>query len=379
MILKTKEFKKVCSIILTAVDNGGANVLELLTTGNILTLNVTNQEYYISVKFPLEQAETLHATIKAALFLKLISQTTTENIELRTTDKNLLVKANGDYKIPLVFENDSLLVLSKIEIKNPTIDMSIDGNILDSILNINSEELIKTNKIVKPVQNLYYLDNEGAITFTDGACVNNFILPKQVKVLLSSKLVKLFKLFKDEQVKFVLGYDEGFNSTILTKVMFETSTIQLTAITPSDDVLLTEVPVKAIRDLANQQFDYSLVLNKDGLSQVLTRLLVFADKNNFLSLVGKFEATVDGLSITDSKDNVEIIKTENGSKIETTYSFNLSLLDLKNILDTCTEEFITMNFGNKKAIVVARSNIKYVMPEKIVKTYEEKTQEQPAV
>lgn len=371
MILTTKDFKKVCSTILTAVDNGGANVLELITEGNILTLNVTNQEYYVSAKFPLQQEENLHATISAASFLKLISQITTDTIELKTTDKTLLIKANGNYKIPLVFENDSLLTLPKITIDNPTVDMSIDGNLLVSILNINSEELLKTNKIVKPVQSLYYLDDEGAITFTDGACVNNFHLPQPVKVLFGSKLVKLFKLFKDEQVKFVLGHDEGFNSTIQTKVMFETPNIKLTAITPSDDVLLTQVPVKAIRDLANQYFNYSLVINRDNLNQALTRLLVFADKNNLLSVVGKFEATADGLSISDSKDNVELIKSENGSKIDSSYAFNLSLVDLKNIIDTCTEEFITLNFGNNKAVVVVRSSIKYVMPEKILRTYEE--------
>jgi DNA polymerase III sliding clamp (beta) subunit (PCNA family) len=376
MVLKTKDFKKICSVILTAVDNGGANVLELLASDNILTLNVTNQEYYVSVHFPLEQAEALHATISAQSFLKLISQITTDDVELKTTDNNLIVKANGNYKIPLVFENDKLLALPKIVINNPTVNMSIDGNQLFSIMDINSEELLKTNRIVKPVQNLYYMDNEGAITFTDGACVNNFTLGQPVKVLFNTKLVKLFKLFKDTSVNFTLGYDEGFNSSIQTKVMFETPSVVLTAITPSDDTLLAQVPVRAIRDLANQHFDYSLVLDKEALSQALSRLLVFANKNNTATTIGKFEANADGLSISDEKDNVETIKSENGSNIDSTYSFNILISDLKNILDTCTDEFITMNFGNKKAIVLVIGSIRYVVPEKIIRTYEGKT-EQP--
>jgi DNA polymerase III sliding clamp (beta) subunit (PCNA family) len=374
MILETKEFKKICSVILTAADNGGANTLELITEGNTLTLNVTNQEYYVSAKFPLEQEEALHATISAASFLKLISQITTDTVEIKTTDTFLKIKANGSYKLPLVFNNDALLTLPKIIINNPTVNMIIDGNNLVSMLNINSEELLKTNKIVKPVQNLYYLDDEGAITFTDGACVNNFHLPQPVKVLLNSKLVKLFKLFKDEQVSFVLGYDEGFSSTIQTKVMFETANIKLTAITPSDDNLLLQVPVKAIRDLANQQFTYSLVVNKEALNQTLTRLLVFTDKNNILSTVGMFEATKEGLLIADAKNNAaEQLIAENGSNFNDcdNYTFYLSLLDLKNIVDTCTEEFITINFGNKKAVVLVRSNIKYVLPEKVEKIYAE--------
>jgi hypothetical protein len=365
MILKTKEFKRVCATILNAVDNGNADVLELLTDNSVLTLNVTNHEYYVSAKFPLEQDEMLHATINAASFLKLISQITTETVELKSTETNLLIKANGNYRVPLIFENSSLMSLPKINISNPTVEMTVDGSYLYSIFDINSEELSKTNKIVKPIQNLYYLDDEGAITFTDGACVNNFHLEKPIKVLFNSKLVKLFKLFKSEQVKFTLGYDESFNSTLQTKVMFETSVIKLTAITPSDDVLLSQVPVKAIRDLANQYFDYSLVLNKEALSQCLTRLLVFANKNIKNNTIGKFEINNTELTISDNNDNTETIKAENGSKTTASYGFYLTLLDLKNILDTCTEEFITLNCGNKKAVVIVKGNIKYIIPETI--------------
>ena len=46
--------------------------------------------------------------------------------------------------------------------------------------------------VSNPIQRLYYMDERGAVTFTSGACINNFTLEKPVKILLNNKLVKLF-------------------------------------------------------------------------------------------------------------------------------------------------------------------------------------------
>ena len=121
----------------------------------------------------------------------------------------------------LFFDNNEMLTLPPITILNKTLDMNISGEILNSILQYNSKELVKTS-IAKPIQKLYYLDQEGCITFTTGACVNNFVLEKPVKILLNNRLVKLFKLFKNSLVKFTLGYDAISESIVQTKVLFET-------------------------------------------------------------------------------------------------------------------------------------------------------------
>ena len=74
------------------------------------------------------------------------------------------------------------------------------------------------------------MDEKGAITFTNGACVNSFTLEQPVKLLFNNRLVKLFKLFKDESVKFTIGYDPISDDIIQTKVRFATSDIIITAI-----------------------------------------------------------------------------------------------------------------------------------------------------
>ena len=77
MILQTKEFKQACSKILSAIDNSATGVTELVelcSSNNSLYLNVTNNEYYMSVVFPLTTVEeNFKATVIDNLFLKLSS------------------------------------------------------------------------------------------------------------------------------------------------------------------------------------------------------------------------------------------------------------------------------------------------------------------
>ena len=209
MEIEVKGFKEVCSSILNAIDNSEVSnyteALELLTEGNFLYLNVTNREYYASAKFPLTEPEQLHAVINASTFLKLIAAITTETLTLLVKENYLLVKANGNYKFPLIFENDQLMKLPTISIQNETLSMNIGGDLLNSIIAFNSKVL--SNQNTAPIQTLYYLDQEGCITFTTCICVNNFTLEQPIKVLLNNKIIRLFKLFKNDLVELHLGYD----------------------------------------------------------------------------------------------------------------------------------------------------------------------------
>ena len=370
MILQTEGFKTVCSLILSAIDASEISTLtetlELVTEGKTLYLNVTNKEYYCSIKFDLDHEEEFHATVNATLFLKLIAAVTTETIELNLHDTYITIKANGNYKIPLIFENDKLMELPMIVIENQTVDMNISSDILESILNYNTKELA-IGSLAKPVQKMFYVDQEGCITFTTGACVNSFTLEKPIKILLNSRLVKLFKLFKGSLVKFKLGYDPISETLIQTKISFRTDKIKLTAVTNGDDSLLNQVPVAAIRARASKTYPCSIVLNKDMLTEAVNRLLLFSagygSKEN-VKPYSLFEFKEDKVTIYDSKsENVEILKYANDSKLTSQYQMTLDLIDFKKVLDGCTEQYITLNFGDGKACVIVRNAIRNVLPE----------------
>lgn len=370
MIIKSQKFQEICSTILAATDSAEISTLtetlELKVENKVLYLNVTNGEYYASVKFDLESDEQFHAAVNANLFLKLIAAVTTEDIELQAMSNYVLVKANGTYKIPMIFEGDKLLSLPKIEVKNPTVSMKVSGSVLESILNYNSKELLR-GTISRPVQKMFYVDETGCITFTTGACVNNFSLEKPVKVLFNNRLVKLFKLFKNDMVDFTLGYDSISEELVQTKVEFKTSKITLTAVTGCNDELLNSVPVAAIRGRATTTYTNNVVLNKEELLASINRLLLFSAgygsvKN--LKPYSLFECKDDTMTIYDSnKENKEVIKFKNATKVDSEYSMTLDLSDLKLILDTITDEYVTLSFGNHQAVVLKRTNISNVVPE----------------
>lgn len=367
MLLKVKQLQEAANKILTAVDNGEISsvvneTLELVVKDNQLWLNVTNGEYYARVKQDIEQPEEFRAVVDAKLFLNLMSKLTSEDIELKATESTLVIKADGSYKLPLIYNGNSLVNIPEINIDNVTNEFNISSETLLSILNYNSRELSKT-EVVKPVQRLYYVDEQGCITFTTGACVNSFVLPSPVKLLLNQKLVKLFRLFKEEDVKFTLGYDQVGN-VIQTKVRFETDSISITAITSTDESLLKTVPAEAIRKRATANYTYQVVVSKQTIISALTRLLLFNTSRggNFKNF-GTLDFTTAGLNVYDSnKDNRETIAYIE-SNVDTTYSTMVDINSLKSVLDGCQEDVISLSFGNKQCVVISRGNVKNILPE----------------
>ena len=365
MIVKLDKFQDACSDILFAVDNKNASLftetLELVSENGILKMNVTNKEYYVSITFSdVEDANDFRASVNAKLFLSLISKITSPTVELVTEDNFIKIKGNGDYKLPMIYNQGELLTLPTIEINNVTNEMSIDSKILQSILTYNSKELLRGLQ-VKDVQRYYYIDEKGAITFTSGACVNSFELEKPVKVLLSDKVVKLFKLFKNsESVNFTMGQDPLDDTIIQTKVKFKADNVELTA-KLSDSGLISSVPVDAIRGMATKDYLYSIVVHKKELSQALSRLMLFNDgTKNY----GKFEFFKDKVIISDwSSDNKEVIEYANECNTLESYTALLNTDNLSMIINGCEEEYITLCFGDGKAFSCVQPTIVDILPE----------------
>lgn len=375
MILKTKKLQEVCSKILPAVESSELSsildTLQLKTVDKVLCLSVTNKEYFVEVKLDITDEVDFHATVSANLFLKLVSQLTAEDIELTVSDNVLNVKANGSYKIPLIFEGDNLMELPVISISNVVKEFDIPSGILNSILNYNTKELDK-GTISRPIQKFFYVDEKGAITFTTGACVNSFELAEPVKILLNKRLVKLFKLFQDCSVHFKLAYDavEGSSDIIQTKVQFAASDIVITSILSCDDSMLSQIPVNAIRGRADNIYPYSVVLSKNDLMATLGRLMLFTSSSSEIDLKQNilFVFGSDSVTVSDIKgENKEVLKYLNKeSGIVDEYRANLDIMDLKLTLDTCVEPSITLSFGDGNAFILSRGSIKNVIPEVVI-------------
>lgn len=366
MIIRCEELQNVCSKILAAVDVDDSSMitetLAIYTEGNKLYLAVTNREYFVKVKLDLQKEFDFKATVPAEIFLKLISKMTTETVEFEIDGNSLIVKGNGTYKLPMIFNEDSLLELPEIVINTTTAEFDVKKSILSSILTYNSKELSKRFVVSNPVQKMYYLDEKGCITFTTGACVNNFDLNTTVKMLLPDKIVKLFKLFKEETVHFIYGKDTTPSGAIQTKIKLVTDTVELTAIITSDDSMINIVPADAIRSRAFDSYDYSIVVNKQLFIDAIDRILIFV--SNAIVPYGTFEFKADGIEIrTSNEANTEKLIYENKLDNLESYIAVFDLAELKLILSGMKSNYVTINFGNHQAIVLNEDNIYNVVPE----------------
>ena len=369
MIIRIEDIKDVCSKLLSAIDSDNLSTvtetLALYTEGKHLVLSVTNREYIVKTRIPIFTDEEFSATVNASVFLKLMNQLTTDTVELTTKDTTLHIKANGNYKLPMIFEGDVLLTLPDIIIENEVANFSMSQDILNGISRYNSKELQKEGA-VSPVQKLYYIDNKGCITFTTGACVTEFNLDTDVVFLLDAKLVKLFKLFTDTSIEVTLGEDTLTSGAIQTKIRFKTPTVELTSKIVSDSNLINSVPCEAIRNMATETYPYSAVINRATLLEVVNRLMLF-DSNALKRAYGSFTFTSEGLTISDrDKSNIETINYENSFTINSEYSFILEFVDLKSVLDSMRDEFITINFGNNKSVTIQRPGVYNVIPECVI-------------
>ena len=163
MVFNLKEFKEVCSKILTAVDSSDGSLitdtLSVNVLGGELVLSATNREYFVKVKMAVGDVGEFKASVNAGLFLRLVSSLTSETIELSVVDNYLKVVADGTFKIPLIYDGEELLNLPEIVIDNKTQEFDINTEDLLNILVYNSKEASKKTRF--PVQKMYYLDENG--------------------------------------------------------------------------------------------------------------------------------------------------------------------------------------------------------------------------
>lgn len=362
MIIRTEDIKKMCTSIIKAIDNTSSvlinDLLEITTKDRYLFVNVTNKEYFVTKKFFIDDDIVFHVVIRAEEFLKLVPQFTTETISLSVNDNLLCVEGDGKYHFPIIFDDDKMIELPKIEINNIIDEFDIETNNLHTILLFNSKELYKY-KIISPISKYYYFDQSGVITCASGACVNNFNIESKTKFILTDKIVRLFKLFNTPRTHVKFGHDD-INGIIYTKIQFEDETTILTAIINNDDLLISQMPVQAIRSRLNDIYSYSIDLNKETLFKALNRLSLF-NKNEDAKLTLHFNK--NSMIIENDNHHKEIIDYVSPVENLEKYQADVYLLDIKTALDCGKELYTTLQFGNHEAFIISHGSIKNIIPE----------------
>lgn len=378
MILKTKQFQEAANKILLAVSlDKTATNLELAAKDTVLALRVTNREYYVAVTFKLEQPTEFRAVVDANLFLNLIAGINSEEFELTINDTNVIVRAGrSTYKLAMIYENDKLMTLPaiKLDAEQVTVAMPIEHEVLMSILNVNGKEIQKAKRLdVNELQRYYYIDETGCFTFTTGACVNSFTLEKPIKLLLTDRVVKLFKLF-NTSAWMSYGHTVNADQSLQPIVTFQTEDVYVATRLLSDETCIHKIkaPCDAMKKLIQEVYDHTLVVSASDMSAAIARLLMFHKNSSAKADLSFVPAniTFDNTEFTISDasgDNTEVVTVENGSVTAGNYTMGVNLIDLKSVLDSCKNEHITLNCGNRKSIIINRGMISNVIAETKVK------------
>ena len=376
MEISTQLLQEKCKKILDAIGNKkgiAVDTVELKVDGGTLYLSITDKEYYLSVPVSdinSEEYNDFRVVVEADKFLKLVNKTTTSTINLKVSDNILFVKGNGSYKLPLIADKDgNIIKLQKITITNVTSAFPIKNAILQSILKYNAK-IFSTSDGVSQYPFLY-MDGQGAISIVRCACVNSFTLEQPVSLFLTEKLVKLFKLFKSEDVNFTLGFDELPNGILQQKVCFSDGDAELYAILTTDSQVVDKFPAATLRNIATTVPPYTVVISKAALVGALDRIALFktAQDARYAQTI-RLTFEYEGVKVEDySQNNSELVfysepceAIGNEPEGKENYSAMTNVDDLTSILNNCEDEFLTVSFG-KGALYITKANIINLIPE----------------
>ena len=371
MQINTTILKTMCSKLLNALDTDSSSALsdtvELCVENKVLSLTVAGDDYRVRTEASVDNEDTIRTVVNADVFLKLIGQTTTDNINLVIEDTTLVITGNGEYKLPMIYEGDELIKFPDFSIQNETSTFSVTKDVLASIVGYNAKELSKGTAMA-PIQKMYYVDKDGCITFTSGACVNKFSLGEDVTFLLQGKTVKLFKLFLSTEGKITvkLGKDT-VDGIVIDKITLSDSMTEVISTIVTNPDTVSMVPKDAIRGMLNDEYTYTVSISRQALLGIINRLTLFTPTTLYAQPWAYFEFGGQQVKILDkNKHNVEllpyvgtVLDIDEGSE----KTLLLDMSDVKSAIDLMKKDTFTFKFGNGKAVVISQDNISNIIPE----------------
>ena len=376
MRVNIKELKDSISKLNLAIEktklNPKAGWIELQSfDNNTITMRVVNYDYYIKSNIPFKcdnNEDQIHATVSSDTFIPLISKLDIEEAELYQTTQALVLKTmNAEYTFPIIKEFGKVKQLQEITFdREKCIHNYLSGSLISSIASINAKGLIDS-VFSKDIQQYIYVDELGAITFTENIYINdfNYNVDEPFRILLNCTQAKLLKIFENyDNVSICIEKNTNYDTP--NKVLFFTDNLSLILLTQPQRTV-DKFPEQRLRQLAFVSNNTHIVLNKKDLDRALQRLMVFDKKFDITELnYSKLVFTENELKLVSTKNkNYEIIKyisSENAFCHESVIRF----ADLVNQLKAINTKEINISYGQTPALVI-NSNFKQLIPEIIQK------------
>ena len=370
MKINIKELKTIVSKLNVAIEKNKVNPksgwVELYAVNGLLTLKVANYDYFLEMKLNVEcdSSESIHATVVADTFIPLVSKLDDNTMTIFERGNTLVFASDtNEYTFPIIKELGKVKSIDTISFNQLHCKHTNNkGYSIASIANTNAKGLVDS-VFSKDIQQFIYIDDIGALTFTENIYVNNFetTCDLQFKMLLNCTQAKLLKIFEDYDTVDILTEISATYETSY-KVMFRTDNISLILITQSA-ALTDKFPAIRLRQLADRSNIVHAVIDKKKLDKALARLMVF-DKRFDITVMNysKLVFGTESLKLVSIKNNnyevVPYISAENAIEHEAIIRF----ADLVKQLKAINTKEVDIGYGTSSAIVI-NGNVKQLIPE----------------
>ena len=284
--------------------------------------------------------------------------------------RNCLVVSSdtSEYTFPIIKEDGNVKSVDTIEFFDTgCLSSYLTGDEVVSIAEANASGLIDAT-YSRDYQQYIYVDNEGALTFTENIYVNDFHSNKEddepFKFLLNATQAKLLKIFDGcEKVSVRVEMSSDENYTTSKRVNFSCNGISIIFVVQSDE-MTDKFPAIRLRNLAKNERKTHAIIDKKSLEKAIARLMVF-DK--------KFDITVLDYSQLEFYENHVIlrsIKNKNYEKIDYASCQNtvehtsmIRFADLQNQLKALKSNVVDISYGESNALIINTDKLKQLIPE----------------
>lgn len=373
--VRVEELKKTVAKLNLAIEKSKINPksgwIELESRDNgTVGVKVGNYDYYLEASIPFEQVdeEGFHATVTAETFVPLVSKLETECVEIsERLNALILTTKNAEYTFPIIKELGKVKSIDDIAF-NPVrcIRSSITGAQTASIADTNAKGLMDS-LFSKDVQQFVYVDNDGALTYTENIYINNFDKRAEsdgdFRFLLNCTQAKLLKVFEDfDTVDVAVEYQENYESAVKVQLS-AADAITLTLITQPNQ-MVDKFPALKLRNLASAVSETHAVIDKKALEKALARLMVFDKKFDITVLnYSKFVWDTDSVKLVSIKNqNYEVVPYISGTNTSEHESI-IRFADIVNQLKAVQSKEIDISYGDSPAIVINSEGLKQLIPE----------------
>ena len=315
------------------------SMLHINLNDKVLSLTTTDMNNFITIKETGINGDNMDVVMPLDTISKIVAKTTTDTVTIEYNDGFVKFVGNGTYSLPIsVDEEGNNVVFPEYNFPEVYDEETINYADVRSVIDNNSACL--STDLSTPCLTGFYFGDNVITTDSVAICINKTKMFKN-PVLLSPAVVNLLGLFTAEKITTRRSGDKiefiSPNVIVCGSVMNE----------------LEDYPATAIESYLDAKFINSCKLNKSSLLGILDRILIFVDEvyDNFIANI----TFSDKGMLIQNKNNTanEIVNYVSVSEpIKESYNCSINLVILRNMINACKNDNITVYFGHEENVCV---------------------------